>query len=264
MPKWNISWNGQIHQLEILALFLATSIHRGMYCTLYLVHVAASQASLVAQWSRIRLQCRRGGFSPGSGRSPAEGNGNPFQYSCLENPMIKSCIKSQAKDKSSGGREEPSDSAAMTLQSRGASVMRTRYPHSPAVPATCERRHGDVHLCKQSCHHCLREEETLPNKRALWGRQIPAYRGDEGLCVDFSRNQRGADNEDQLFVFSKKPLCVMGCLRKLPVLLRSNSDKNHQAFKLNVMVINSYLYLTYSYVKWMKYIKIFHFSSSFK
>ena len=26
-------------------------------------------------------------FSPGSGRSPGERNGNPFQYSCLENPM---------------------------------------------------------------------------------------------------------------------------------------------------------------------------------
>ena len=24
---------------------------------------------------------------PGSGRFPGEGNGNPFQYSCLENPM---------------------------------------------------------------------------------------------------------------------------------------------------------------------------------
>ena len=27
------------------------------------------------------------GFIPGSGRSPGEGNGNPLQYSCLENPM---------------------------------------------------------------------------------------------------------------------------------------------------------------------------------
>ena len=26
------------------------------------------------------------GSIPGSGRSPGEGNGNPFQYSCLENP----------------------------------------------------------------------------------------------------------------------------------------------------------------------------------
>ena len=27
------------------------------------------------------------GSFPGSGRSPGEGNGNPLQYSCLENPM---------------------------------------------------------------------------------------------------------------------------------------------------------------------------------
>ena len=27
------------------------------------------------------------GSIPGSGRSPAEGNGNPLQYSCLENSM---------------------------------------------------------------------------------------------------------------------------------------------------------------------------------
>ena len=26
---------------------------------------------------------------PGSGRSPGEGNDNPLQYSCLENPMDK-------------------------------------------------------------------------------------------------------------------------------------------------------------------------------
>ena len=27
------------------------------------------------------------GSIPGSGRSPGEGNGNPLQHSCLENPM---------------------------------------------------------------------------------------------------------------------------------------------------------------------------------
>ena len=27
------------------------------------------------------------GWIPGSGRSPGEGNDNPLQYSCLENPM---------------------------------------------------------------------------------------------------------------------------------------------------------------------------------
>ena len=30
---------------------------------------------------------RNPGSIPGWGRSPGEGNGNPLQYSCLENPM---------------------------------------------------------------------------------------------------------------------------------------------------------------------------------
>ena len=29
------------------------------------------------------------GLIPGLGRSPGEGNGNPLQYSCLENPMYR-------------------------------------------------------------------------------------------------------------------------------------------------------------------------------
>ena len=29
------------------------------------------------------------GSIPGSGRSPGKGNGNPFHYSCLENPTDK-------------------------------------------------------------------------------------------------------------------------------------------------------------------------------
>ena len=30
---------------------------------------------------------REVGLTPGSGRSPGGGHGNPLQYSCLENPM---------------------------------------------------------------------------------------------------------------------------------------------------------------------------------
>ena len=33
------------------------------------------------------------GLIPGSGRSPGEGNGNPFQYPCLENPMDRGAWK---------------------------------------------------------------------------------------------------------------------------------------------------------------------------
>ena len=32
------------------------------------------------------------GLIPGSGRSPGEGNGNPLQYSCLEDPMDRDAL----------------------------------------------------------------------------------------------------------------------------------------------------------------------------
>ena len=45
------------------------------------------------------------GSVPGSERSPGEGNGNPFQYSCLENPTdrqawqatVRGVVKSQTQ-----------------------------------------------------------------------------------------------------------------------------------------------------------------------
>ena len=40
------------------------------------------------------------GSIPGSGRSPAAGNVNPFQYSCLENPMDWDSLVSLAGHKS--------------------------------------------------------------------------------------------------------------------------------------------------------------------
>ena len=42
------------------------------------------------------------GLIPGPGRSPAEGNGNPLQYSCLGNPMDRrawqAAVQGVAKD----------------------------------------------------------------------------------------------------------------------------------------------------------------------
>ena len=41
--------------------------------------------------------CNEGdpGLIPGWGRSPGGGNGNPLQYSCLENPMDKGACQAQ-------------------------------------------------------------------------------------------------------------------------------------------------------------------------
>ena len=43
----------------------------------------------------VESACNAGGLSsiPGLGRSPGEGNDNPLQYSCLENPMDRGAWK---------------------------------------------------------------------------------------------------------------------------------------------------------------------------
>ena len=60
-------------------------IHVCMYVYIYIyIHIGFPGGSEVKASA-----CNVGdlGSIPGSGRSPGEGNGNPLQYSCLENPM---------------------------------------------------------------------------------------------------------------------------------------------------------------------------------
>ena len=48
----------------------------------------ASQMALEVKNLPVKAgDVRDAGSFPGSGRSPGEGNGNPLQNSCLENPM---------------------------------------------------------------------------------------------------------------------------------------------------------------------------------
>ena len=49
--------------------------------------MAGGGGALVTQ--TVESACSAGdlGLMPGLGRSPGDGNGNPLQYSCLENPM---------------------------------------------------------------------------------------------------------------------------------------------------------------------------------
>ena len=42
---------------------------------------------MVKNLPAMQVDIRDPGSIPGPGRYPEEGNGNPFQYSCLENPM---------------------------------------------------------------------------------------------------------------------------------------------------------------------------------
>ena len=49
------------------------------------IHQLDFQGSLVVE--NLPASAGDAGLIPGSGRSPREGNGNPFQYYCLGNPM---------------------------------------------------------------------------------------------------------------------------------------------------------------------------------
>ena len=50
--------------------------------------IGASQEALVVNNAPANAgDLTDAGSIPGSGRCPGEGNGNPLQYSCLENPM---------------------------------------------------------------------------------------------------------------------------------------------------------------------------------
>ena len=47
----------------------------------------------------VESACNAGdlGSIPESGRSPGEGNGNPLQYYCLENPMDRGALQSTVR-----------------------------------------------------------------------------------------------------------------------------------------------------------------------
>ena len=45
------------------------------------------------------------GLIPGSGRSPGEGNGNPLQYSYLENPMGREAWQATVQSVTRAGRD---------------------------------------------------------------------------------------------------------------------------------------------------------------
>ena len=55
-----------------------------------LIYVGASQVALVVKKLPARAgDIRDAGLTPGLGRSPGEGYGNPLQYSCLDNPTVE-------------------------------------------------------------------------------------------------------------------------------------------------------------------------------
>ena len=73
--------------MESAGLQLGTQLHDTVFF-FFLVFISVQLG--LPWWLRGKASaCNVGdpGLIPGSGRSPGEGNGNPLQYSCLENSM---------------------------------------------------------------------------------------------------------------------------------------------------------------------------------
>ena len=80
------------------------------------------------------------GSTPGLGRSPGEGNGNPLQYSCLENPM---------------------DRGAWRATVHGVAKSQTQLSNFTFTSL------GNPHLLKVTEQYCCLKTEKLHRKRLL-------------------------------------------------------------------------------------------------
>ena len=80
--RWEEAFRGDDNRFKFLKDWVCKTSKVGHMC------LSRLKASLVAQTLK-KSACEAGdlGSVPGSGRSPGKVNGNPLQYSCLENPM---------------------------------------------------------------------------------------------------------------------------------------------------------------------------------
>ena len=83
-------------------------------------------------------EVRNAGSIPESGRSPGEGDGNPRQYSCLENSMDRGAWRATVHGiaKSQSQLKQPS----MHAQSTAAKITEETVAPPPPMPATANWR----------------------------------------------------------------------------------------------------------------------------
>ena len=66
---------------------VVASVGPRSFASLCCISGAPQVPLVVKNWPATAGDVINAGSIPGSGRDPGGGHGNPFQYSCLENPM---------------------------------------------------------------------------------------------------------------------------------------------------------------------------------
>ena len=84
LESCNLSRAKDKSAFQILIYVIWIALIASFTCLLLIVGFPGSASAKEPAWMQ---ETRDGGSVPGVGRPPVEGNGNPLQYSCLENPM---------------------------------------------------------------------------------------------------------------------------------------------------------------------------------
>ena len=98
------------------------------------------------------------GSMPGSGRPPGEGNGNPFPYTCLENPMDRGAWRATVHGVTETNTMEPVHASAHTY------LWKTRKKLVEIKAKSCLK--SVVVLCCPPPRACM-----VPSRDRKWGRR---------------------------------------------------------------------------------------------
>ena len=96
------------------------------------------------------------GSIPGSGRSPREGNGNPLQYSCLENPMDGGVWRATVHGVTkSWTRLSAHTHAMLCSQNLSLLAQHVHYPKRKPCPSPFTSHHEPLSVANLSPWICL-------------------------------------------------------------------------------------------------------------
>ena len=133
---------------------------------------------------------RDAGSVPGSGRSPGGGHGNPFQYSCLENPMDRGAWQAMVHRvaRSQTWLKQLSMRAYKLLESRKSVEVRNNHWEVHTLRAN---RHGKRSYSESTEPTNWVEEKVLPSIPLLflWCPLLRALTPREGFIISPAKSR---------------------------------------------------------------------------